>query len=281
MSRVVAFDLETTGLDVEKDRIIEFCFIILDDDLNPADTHSSLVNPGMPIPQESVAVHGITDDMVADAPPFSHFARRIQSLIKDKVLVAHNHRFDMGFLNAELQRAGMAGVAVNHPCIDTLTIEHFVNSHRLEDTYTRYSGKSLEGAHRSEADTLATVEVLRGQRRVHGDRLPTDLEGLLHKNIDRLRNPDREPREWLDHGRRFYRDGSGVARFAFGKHRDAAVADHPDYLDWIIRSDFPPDTKGVAHRLMQEKPDQPAVPLAPEPATSSASPGPSQSTLGG
>ena len=105
VSHLLAFDLETTGLDTGKDRIIEFCFISLTPDLRVTGRFQSLVNPEMPIPPENSEIHGITDADVAELPPFSAHARRIQDLISKSTLIAHNGGFDMAVLNAELMRA--------------------------------------------------------------------------------------------------------------------------------------------------------------------------------
>jgi DNA polymerase III epsilon subunit-like protein len=255
---VVAFDLETTGLDGERARIIEFCFIELDESLNELARWTELVDPGIPIPADSVKVHGITDAEVKGRPPFSHFAARVQALVQDAVLVAHNHKFDLEILSRELVRAGQPGLKPNHPCIDTQRIEAFVNSHSLGETFKRYTGQAFEGAHRSAADTAACVEVLRRQRAAHAARLPGDLEGLLVANLERRARPDREERNWLDHGRRFYADGKGMIRFGFGKYRDCPAMQvhrcerdatpremsHTDYLAWMRdKTDFPADVK--------------------------------------
>ena len=259
-AHLVAFDLETTGLDGEKARIIEFCFIELDAQLNEMSRWTETVHPGMPIPAETVKVHGITDEMVQGRPAFASFAPRIQALVQDAVLVAHNHKFDLEILSRELSRAGQPGLKPNHPCIDTQRIESFVNSHSLSETYKRYAGREFEGAHRSQADTAACVEVLRRQRQVHAAKLPPDLEGILVPNLDRLQRPDREEKNWLDHGRRFYADGKGTIRFGFGKYRDCPTlqvhqcvkeavpreSSHSDYLGWMRdKGDFPADVKGL------------------------------------
>lgn len=251
--KYVAFDLETTGTDAERDRIVEFCFIELDAELNERGRWSCLVNPGIRIPQEVVDVHGITDEMVADKPGFAAHAVRIQKLVTDAVLIAHNHRFDVGFLHNELRRAGQPGLAVEHPAIDTLQIERQVNSHRLEPMFERYTGQKMDGVHRSEADTQATVEVLRRQRAVHADKLPADLDGLKVKELVRHFDPKARMRTWLDHGHRFY-EVDGRPHFGFGKYRDAPVdvmlPDHKSYLLWMRDRDFPADAKGVVDRLL-------------------------------
>ncbi|MGB1586399.1 MAG: exonuclease domain-containing protein [Thermoplasmatota archaeon] len=253
--KVVAFDLETTGVDAEKDRIVEFCFIELNENLEEQGRWSKLINPGIPIPQETIDIHGITDEMVADQPGFAHHASRIQKLVDGAVLVGHSVRFDVGFLHNELIRAGQKGLDVNHPTIDTVQIERNVNSHRLAACYERYTGQTLDDAHRSEADIAATVDVLRHQRQVHAAKLPADLDGLIGPRLHRHFNPDDQSKEWLDHGRKFYREGA-TTYFAFGKFRgqaiDAGNADHTSYLSWMRDRDFPEDTKAVAIKLLDE-----------------------------
>ncbi|MGB0652659.1 MAG: exonuclease domain-containing protein [Thermoplasmatota archaeon] len=248
MPRLIAFDLETTGLDDLQDRIIEFCFIEVDEALQPVSSPwSELVDPQRDIPQEVQEITNITPDMVEGRPPFAQHAARIQRLVADATLIAHNHRFDLTFLHRELERAGQPGLDPNHPCVDTLGIERAVNAHNLAATYQRYTGNEMDGAHRSQADTEATLEILRHQIKGHG--LPPAGE-LTQAAVRRLRDPDDDPRRWLDHAHRFYEDTDGTVRFGFGKHRDGPVADEPGFLRWMLNRDFAPDTLAVARRLL-------------------------------
>ncbi len=249
--RILAFDLETTGLEAERDRILEFCFIEVDAQLNQVGTpFSALVDPETEIPEQIQQITGITPDMVAGKPPFRQHAARIQRLIEGALLVAHNHRFDVAFLHAELSRAGQSGLAPNHPCIDTLGVERIVNGHNLEACFERYTGEKLEGAHRSQADTEATLAVLRGQIERHKAVLGEDPAGLTQTRLAQLRDPEAEVWTWLDHGHRFYQDASGVVRFGFSKHRHEPVADHMDFLQWMRSRDFPTDTLQIVDRLL-------------------------------
>jgi DNA polymerase III subunit epsilon len=252
MKKILAFDLETTGLDTGKDRIIEFCFISLDESLEITGRYQSLVNPGCPIPPESTEIHGITDADVSDAAPFSTHAQRIQGLVNKSILVAHNGSFDMAVLNAELIRAKFQGISPSHPLIDTLLIERYVNSHKLESAYERYHGEPFQGAHRAEADTIATVAVLRGQRRTFPQKLPGDVSLLVSDEIKKLAG--HEIKEYLDHDRRFYKDSDGKIRFNFGQHRDDDVMDRRGYLDWMVRREFSDDTLRVVKKLLKIKP---------------------------
>ncbi|MFA7480108.1 MAG: 3'-5' exonuclease [Vulcanimicrobiota bacterium] len=247
--KLLAFDLETTGLDAGKDRIIEFCFVSLTPDLQITGRYHSLVDPQIPIPPENSEIHGITDAEVAGLPAFSAHAQRIQSLLSQATLIAHNGAFDMAILNAELVRCELAGLTPSHPMIDTLLIERYVNSHKLEAAYRRYTGRTFEGAHRAEADTLATIEVLRGQKRQHPDFLPAETHRLVSDEIKKLAG--HELKEYLDHDRRFYRDLEGVVRFNFGQHRGDPVQKRRGYLEWMERREFSADTKKVVKLLLK------------------------------
>lgn len=278
--KLVAFDLETTGLEMERDRVLEFCFIELDPSLRELGRWSRLVDPGIPVSREIEELTGITNAMVRGQPPFASHAARVQNLVRDAVLVAHNHAFDLPFLDMELRRAGQPGLAPDHPCIDTLVIERHVNSHRLAEVYRRYAGRPFEGAHRSEADVLATVEVLRRQREAHAGVLPGDrLEDLLATRVDQHFGGDARVRRWLDHAHKLYTGPDGVVRFGFGPHRGCpAVQWHPcvngveghhaEFLRWMLRRDFAPETKAAVQMLLSSLGPRPFS--APGPASPAA-----------
>lgn len=250
MTKLLAFDLETTGLDTGQDRIIEFCFLSLTEDLEINGRYHSLVNPERAIPPESSEIHGITDADVREKAPFKAHAHRIQELVKQATLIAHNGAFDMAVLNAELVRAGFQGLSPTHPLIDTLIIERYVNSHKLESAYERYEGKPFEQAHRADSDTEATVAVLRGQLRTHKNRLPQGLEQASASHIRRLAG--HEEKEYLDHDHRFYRDNDGVVRFNFGQHRGEQVSAAKGYLEWMLRREFSEDTLRVVKAILND-----------------------------
>jgi DNA polymerase III subunit epsilon len=290
--KLVAFDLETTGLEADRDRVLEFCFVELDAQLNELGRWSRLVDPGVPVSKEIEELTGISTDMVKGQLPFSAHAPRIQALVKDAVLVAHNSSFDVPFLHMELQRAGQPGLAPDHPCIDTLVIERHVNSHRLSEVYKRYVGREFEGGHRSEADVQATVEVLRRQRAAHSSRLPGDLlEDLLVPKVDLHFGGETRVRHWLDHARKFYRDPQGTIHFAFGPYRGCPAIQahackagntghHEEFLRWMQRRDFPLETKATVEMILRARPATPTAanpfpaPPLPVPAAASAPPSP-------
>ena len=245
---LVAFDLETTGLDPSNDRIIDFCFLTLNGELEETERFESLLNPGIPIPAETTEIHGITDQDVQKSPRFSEFADRIQQLVDHSVLIAHNSRFDIAVLHHELVRAGKPGLRATHPSIDTLEIERLVNSNTLSAAYKRYYGEPFEGAHRAAGDALATIAVLKAQMKTHKTELPESMSLLKTPELHRWAG--KEHKESLDHERRFYRDSEGVIRFAFGQHRGAKAVSQPNVLKWMLRAQFPKDTKQVAQEIL-------------------------------
>jgi DNA polymerase III epsilon subunit-like protein len=287
--KVVAFDLETTGLEVERDRVLEFCFAELDESLAEKGRWSRLVDPGIPVSKDIEELTGISTAMVQGQPPFAAHAPRIQALVKDAILVAHNSAFDVPFLHMELLRAGQPGLDPDHPCIDTLVIERHVNSHRLADVYKRYVGAPFEGGHRSEADVSATVEVLRRQRVERKDALPNGgatLQDLLVAKVDEHFGGAKRVRHWLDHGRRFYRDPAGTIVLGFGPYRGCPAirwhtckagnaGTHEEFLRWMLRRDFPADTKATVEMVLRAAPPRPAgLPVPPSNVNVVPTPGP-------
>lgn len=248
LGKLVAFDLEATGLQAEKDRIVEFCFLELNDNFQPISRFHSLLCPGITMTDEVIAIHGLTNEALQKEPPFAHFAPRIQKLIDESTLIAHNCRLDLALLHYELVRAGQRGVSPNHPVIDTHAIETFVNGHNLGALYQRYYGQPLEGIHRAETDAKAAAAVLQGQLNHHENLLGKDPNSLLLEKI-RLRNGS-DGCIFLDHGRRFIKSPDGVIRINFGKLKGQPVTEHLDYLHWILKADFACDTKKVARDLL-------------------------------
>ena len=298
--KVVAFDLETTGLEMERDRVLEFCFVELDDSLNELGRWSRLVDPGIPVSHEIEELTGISTAMVKGQLPFASHAARIQALVTGATLIAHNAAFDVPFLSMELQRAGQPGLAPDHPCIDTLVIERHVNSHKLLDVYRRYVGKPFDGGHRSEADALATIEVLRRQRAAHAAALPGPALGdLVTTKVDQHFGGEKRVRHWLDHGHRFYRDAEGTVRFGFGPHRGCPAiqahdcvggfGQHEEFLRWMLRRDFPEQTKATVDMILLAKAPAsvglpgrftPGSPAAPGTAAAETTGRPSSARLG-
>lgn len=234
---IVAFDLEATGLNPEFDRIVEFCFIGLDEDLNEIDRWVEKVNPGIPIPAETTEIHGISDADVADLPGFAHHAAKIQSILQDATLMAYNHGYDMNLVHYELVRHGQRGLDMDHPVIDPLIIFRQHHPHSLAGAVKHYLDRDMgDDAHHADADAAAMVDVYRAQIKAHN--LADGADNLVRRD-----------KRFLDRAKRFYEDADGIARFGFGKHRHEPVAQHVGYLQWMLAKDFPEETKNVAKQL--------------------------------
>lgn len=237
---VVAFDLETTGTDAATDRIVEFCFLTLDEHLNERERWVQRVNPDRRIPAEATEIHGIRDVDVATKPTFANVAPKVQGLVADAILIAYNVGFDVDLLDRELRRAGEPGLDPSHPTIDVhdIFIKHV--GRRLEDAVRYYLRRDHHEAHAAEGDTDAMLDVFQAQRVLH------DLDDSLAS----LAEPERR---WLDRGRRIYEDEDGVARFAFGKHEGAPLVEHRDYVESVVLNpnyDFPASTREAARERL-------------------------------
>lgn len=241
---LVAVDTETCALGPGRDRLVQFCALELDGDLRETARWTELVDPGCRIPAAATAIHGITDAIVAGKPRFAHHAPRLRALVRpDTVFMAYNAGFDLGILNLEFARCGVAPIPDSQPVLDPLVLERRLTSRSLGPTYKRYTGRDLEGAHTADADAAAMVEVLRRQREVHADVLPPRLADLVGW-------PPQEPRP----RRRghLYRDDAGVVRLGFGKHNGRPAHEVPDYLAWMLEAEFPERTKRAARRVLEE-----------------------------
>ena len=171
------FDLETTGIDICKDRIVEISIFKVFPNGNK-ESRTWLVNPEMPIPAETTAVHGITNEKVANEPTFKELATTIHAMVKDSDLAGFNSdRFDIPLLAEELLRAGLDFDMKNRVAVDIQTIFHKKEERTLSAAYKFYCGQSLENAHSAEADTMATYEILKSQLDRYED-LPHDMKSL-------------------------------------------------------------------------------------------------------
>lgn len=243
---LVFFDLETTGLDVERDRIVELGFVKLMPD-GERQTRSRRIHPGVPIPPEATAVHGISDADVADCPTFSRIAKDLHTWLSGCDLGGYNvERFDMPLLAAEFRRVQLAFPAENTLVVDAYRIFAQREGRDLTSAYRFYCAKELQGAHSAEADILATVEVLQGQLERYLD-LPTDISGL-HAVCHPI-----DPNAVDSGGRLIWRNAEAVV--SFGKHRGRTLremsAQEPGYLRWLISGDFATDLKDIATQALR------------------------------
>lgn len=228
------FDLEATGTDPWHDRIIEIALFRTD-----GRGYSTLVNPHRPIPPEATAVHGITDEDVADAPGFWAIATEVQDIIDGCVLVGYNNRrYDTVLLHNELTNAGERG-CIRQPEIDLLQLWHRFEPRTLETAVARFAGQTHDGAHRAIADARALPLTLAGMQRELG--LPEDIDELVRLSI---------PDGAVDRDGKFLRREDGVICFNIGQVKGRPVTDDPGFLEWMLTKDFSPETKEIARRLL-------------------------------
>ncbi len=233
------FDLETTGTNVAKDRIIEISVLKVYPDAS-RESRTWLVNPQMYIPKEASEVHGITDEDVKDAPKFEEIAAKIMEMLNGSDLGGFNsNRFDVPLLAEELLRAGIDFDINKFRLIDAQTIFHKMEPRNLTAAYKFYCGKDLLDAHSAEADTLATFEIIDAQVS-HYDDLPNDIAGLSEISYQR-KSAD------LAGFIGFDQDDQEI--FSFGKYKGQRVKDvftkDAGYYGWIQNADFPLYTKKV------------------------------------
>ena len=233
------FDLETTGIDVAKDKIVEISILKVFPNGNK-ESKTWLVNPGRPIPVQSSEIHGITDEKVANEPTFDQLAPLVHNMIKDSDLAGFNSdRFDIPLLVEELLRAGVDFDMGNRVSVDVQTIFHKKEERTLSAAYKFYCGMTLENAHSAAADTAATYEILKAQLDRYDD-LENDMK-VLSQFTQRKKS--------VDFAGLIVLNEDGQEMFAFGKHKGVLVEEvlekEPGYFGWIQNADFPLYTKKV------------------------------------
>tara|TARA_R110002126_G_scaffold277560_2_gene423538 strand:+ start:22092 stop:22919 length:828 start_codon:yes stop_codon:yes gene_type:complete len=242
---IVFFDLETTGVNIGKDRIVEISILKLFPNGNK-ESKTWLVNPEVEIPAESAAIHGITNEKVVTEPTFKELAPKVNEMISGCDLAGFNsNRFDIPLLAEELMRAGIDFDMKNRKAIDVQVIFHKKEQRTLGAGYQFYCGKELEGAHGAEADTNATYEILLAQLDRYDD---------IGNTVDDLS-------EFSTHGKRADFAGFILMNeddqeiFSFGKYKGRTVVEvlkeNPGYHNWIQNADFPLYTKKVLKEIKE------------------------------
>ena len=238
LNRPIAFiDLETTGVNLSSDRIVEIAIIKLMTDGTKL-VKRKLINPQMPIPQVTSDIHGITNDMVKDAPTFKQVANEIKQFIENCDLAGYNsNRFDIPILMEEFLRAEIELDLLDRKMVDVQHIFYTMEPRTLSAAYKFFCSKELVNAHSAEADVDATIEVLQAQV----ERYPQ-----LGNSVETILNCIGEDK-LVDYARRFCFDEKGVEVFNFGKYKGRSVVDtlknEPQYYDWMMRGEFPLHTK--------------------------------------
>lgn len=238
------FDIEATGLDTSRDRIVELSYIKVNPD-GSEEAKTLRFNPIIPISAEATAVNGITNEDVAHCPTFADKAAELAQTFSGCDIAGYNsNHFDVPMLVEEFIRAGVDFDATSCNLVDVQGIYHKMEKRTLAAAYRFYCHKDLENAHTAMADTRATLEVLRAQLEHYGNQIPHTVEGLaefsrFNKNIDLAG--------------RIILDDKDIPVFNFGKHRgrtvEWVVKNEPGFISWMLQADFPQNTKQALTRL--------------------------------
>jgi len=241
---LIFFDLETTGTDTVRDRIVEISYLKVFPN-GKQEIKTRRLNPEMPIPPSATAIHGISDEDVKDCPPFKQIAKSLAAQMEGCDLAGFNSsRFDIPLLVEEFLRADVEIDFTKRKMIDVQVIFHKKEQRTLEAAYKFYCDKELTDAHSAEADTIATYEVLKAQLDKYPD-LENDMEKLASEFSAYNNN--------VDFAGRIIKDENGIEIFNFGKHKGKPVVEvlknEPSFYAWIMDADFPRNTKQVLTKI--------------------------------
>ena len=242
---IAFFDLETTGINIATDRIVEISILKISP-TGERTSYTQRVNPGIPIPLEVSEIHGIYDIDVQNEPMFEEVADKVFKMIFECDLAGFNSdRFDIPLLAEEFMRAEIEFNAEGRRTIDVQTIFHKMEPRNLSAAYKFYCNRNLENAHSAEADTIATYEILEAQ--IERYDIGADISSLAELT-DRGHNN-------VDFAGRIARNDQNVEVFNFGKHKGRAVEEvfrqEPGYYNWMMKSDFPLYTKKVLKEIKE------------------------------
>ena len=251
---IVFLDLESTGLNPKRDKVVEITVIKLLPD-GSEEVKTVRVNPGVPIPASATEVHGISDDDVASEPEFGQYAKGLLEFLDGCDLGGYNAlRFDIPLLQAEFERAGLFFSLDGRNLLDPMKIFHTKEPRDLQAAYRKYCGKDLENAHTSEADVRAAIAVLDAQLSEYPD-IGSDPEEVGSFCNSR-------PPEWIDLNGRLIKTDNGPM-LSFGKYRDTLVSElvtsDPGYLEWMLSSDFDAEVKDAIRAIWLGTSDVPCM----------------------
>lgn len=244
---IVFFDLETTGLDVSKDKIIQIA-IVKTNFLDVNEHHNLLINPGIAITPEAFNVHNISNNDLLDKPKFSEVAEYIFSVFNDCHIGGFNIlHFDLPLLTREFQECNILFPVITDDIkfVDVQKLFFFYNPRHLTDCYKFYTGKKMVNAHDALADTVATVDCFYNMLYKIEDLKNNGPDVLSY--IHKISLPD----DFVDFSGKLIKDDKGTIYYNFGKYKGKKVIDFPDYARWMISSDFPSDTKKHLQNLIK------------------------------
>jgi DNA polymerase-3 subunit epsilon len=258
---LVFFDVETTGLNVVRDRILQLALVKLHKDGRPPSELSMLINPGIPISEESMMIHGITPKDLANKPVFQQVAQKIWDFIGDADLAGYNsNRFDVPMLMEEFSRVGMEFDVSKRRLIDVQRIFYKMEPRTLKAAYRFYCGQELTDAHDALADVKATIDVFKGQLTTYegkdlidedGNVVPAPIQNdiaALHAFTNDL--------NFLDATQKLRVQPDGVVVFNFGKYNGQPVKEvfkkEKNYFHWMLEREFSSQVKQIIRQLMKE-----------------------------
>ena len=250
------FDLETTGVNVASDRIVEISILKAMPD-GTEDVKTLRINPGIPIPIESSLIHGIYDEDIRNERTFKQAGEELARFLDDCDLAGYNsNRFDIPVLMEEFLRAGIDFDIENRHFVDVQNIFHQMEQRTLKAAYQFYCGKDIENAHSAEADIIATYEVLKAQIERYQNQNWEDKKGLVSQpvqnNIEAL-HAFTNLNKPVDFAARMVYNEDGVEVINFGKHKGRPVEDvfqsEPSYYNWMLNGDFPLYTKRCLEKI--------------------------------
>jgi DNA polymerase-3 subunit epsilon len=256
---IVFFDVETTGLNIGKDKIIELALLKIDPD-GSEEERVWRINPEIPIAKEAEAVHGISNADLKSEPVFAEIADDVLSFIENCDLAGFNsNKFDLPLLVEEFLRADRSFELIDRKCIDVQNIFHKMEPRNLKAAYQFYCQKELIDAHQALADTRATFEILKGQLDIYEGKKHEDAKTgkttTLENNVKILSNFSRENRI-VDFAGHIIFNENDEAVFNFGKYKGVPVTKvftiEPPYYDWMMKADFPLDTKQIISSIYRE-----------------------------
>jgi len=239
---LVFFDLETTGTDIANDRIVEISLLKLFPG-GSEDIKTFRINPGIPIPAEATAVHGISDEDVKDKLSFSALSEILIGILSNSDLCGYNLlKFDFPLLRMEFSRNNIEFNTLDIKLIDPMRIFMKNEPRDLTAALKFYCNEDLTEAHSAEADTIATKKILLAQIERYED-VPNSITELSAYSIE-------GQNRYADiTGKLMYNDNNEIV-FSFGKHKGERVIDNADYAGWVLGADFPEDTKAILRRLL-------------------------------
>jgi DNA polymerase-3 subunit epsilon len=257
---LIFFDLEATGLNLTRDRIVQIALIKLFADGRPAEERELKINPTVPVSAEAEAIHGLSNEDLKNEPTFAEVAADLYAFIGNADLAGYNsNRYDVPLLQEEFYRAGYFLDTTNRRLIDAQHIFYQMEPRTLSAALQFYAGNKMENAHDALADVRAAVDVFRGQLKMYAGRSVEREDGTtLHpfENLDAVAEFCKDDR-FLDATRRIKRGPDGVPTFNFGKHNGRPVAEvfaeEPSYLRWILSKDFTTEVKTLVQAIDEER----------------------------